>query len=473
MLPVVLSATFMSGFDVNVVNVAVPALQHDLHAGQAAIELVVAGYAFTYASGLVTGGRLGDLYGYRKLFMLGMALFTVASLLCGLAQSPGQLVAARLVQGLTASAMVPQVLALITATFPASERPRALSWLGVVIGLGGIAGQVIGGLLLNADLFGLGWRVIFFVNVPVGALVLGFAARLVPATRSDRRPRLDPIGVIGISGSLALALVPLALGREQGWPLWTWISLAASVPVMAAALLWERRLTARGGQPLLDLSLFRARSFSAGLTINVAFMAYFISFILVLSLLLQSGTGLSPLQAGLAYLPLALLTMATSIFGRPFVVKYGVTILAAGTAAIGLGILAIAIELQTLGADFTVLWTVAPFSVMGLGGGVVLPSMIGVVLTGVRPDQAGAASGVITTSQQFAGAAGVAALGAVFFSVLGSHPTRAGYAHAAAVAVWIDLALIVVMLLLTALLPHPRPAAAAPAAPAATGQTTR
>ncbi|HZE30112.1 MAG TPA: MFS transporter, partial [Actinoallomurus sp.] len=267
MLPVILSATFMALFDFFVVNVAAPSMEHDLHAGQAALELIVGGYAFTYASGMVTGGRLGDLLGYRRLFVAGMAIFTLASLLCGLAQSPSELVAARLLQGLTGALMVPQVLALITATFPADERPRAMSWFGVTAGIGAIAGQVLGGLLLDADLFGLGWRVIFLINVPVGLVALVFAMRLLPYHRAERRPRLDPLGAIGISGALALILVPLILGREEGWPLLTWVSMALSLPVLAATLGWELHLTRRGGEPLLDLTLFRNRAFAAGLPV--------------------------------------------------------------------------------------------------------------------------------------------------------------------------------------------------------------
>ena len=216
MLPVVLMAMFMAGFDLWVVNVAAPSLQRDLHVTDAALELIVGGYAFMYASGMVTGGRLGDLLGYRRMFMIGVASFAIASLLCGLATSPGQLVIFRLLQGLTGAAMVPQILALITATFPVQERSRALSWFGVTIGLSFVSGQILGGLLLQENVLGLGWRAIFLVNVPVGALALVASALLIPAARGLRKPRLDPVGAIGVSGSVALALVPLTLGHDEG-----------------------------------------------------------------------------------------------------------------------------------------------------------------------------------------------------------------------------------------------------------------
>lgn len=455
MLPVILSATFMALFDFFVVNVAAPSLEHDLNAGQAALELIVGGYAFTYASGMVTGGRLGDLLGYRRLFLTGMAAFTVASLLCGLAQSPSQLIAARLLQGLTGAAMVPQVLALITATFPAEERPRAMSWFGVTAGIGSIAGQVLGGLLLDADLFGLGWRVIFLINVPVGAVALVFALRLLPHHRSQRRPRLDPLGAIGISGALALVLVPLILGREEGWPVWTWICMAAALPLLAATLAWEFRLTRRGGEPLLDLTLFRNRSFAAGLPVNVAFMSFFASFMFVLTLLLQGGLGLSPLEAGLTFLPLGVLFSVTSILGRSLVARYGLRVMTVGATISGLGLTTLIAELQTLGGDITPAWLLVPTSLVGLGNGLVLPALIGAVLAGIQPAHGGAAAGVLTTVQQFASAAGVAVLGAVFFGGLGARPSRDDFAAATEAVTFLALALVLTAAALTLFLPRP------------------
>jgi EmrB/QacA subfamily drug resistance transporter len=459
MLPVILSATFMALFDFFVVNVAAPSLEHDLHAGQAALELIVGGYAFTYASGMVTGGRLGDLFGYRRLFLVGMAAFTLASLFCGLAQSPSQLIAARLLQGLTGAVMVPQVLALITATFPAEERPRAMSWFGVTAGIGSIAGQVLGGLLLDADLFGLGWRVIFLINVPVGVVALVFAQRLLPHHRSQRRPRLDPLGAVGISGALALVLVPLILGREEGWPVWTWVSMAASAPVLLATLRWELRLARRGGEPLLDLTLFRNRAFAAGLPVNVAFMAFFGSFMFVLTLLLQGGLGLSPLQAGLTFMPLGVLFSVTSVLGRSLVARYGLRVMTAGASLSGLGLVILIVELQGLGGGITPAWLLIPTSLVGLGNGLVLPALIGAVLAGIQPSHGGAAAGVLTTTQQFASAAGVAVLGAVFFGGLGAHPSRDDFAAATEAVTFLALALVLTAAALTLLLPGP---AAAP-----------
>ncbi|WP_129789869.1 MFS transporter [Promicromonospora panici] len=452
MLPVILAAFFMYGFDGNVVNVTIPSLQADLGAGEAALELVVGGYVFTYAAGLVLGGRMGDLFGYRRMFLLGMTSFTVASVLCGLAQNSTELVIFRMLQGLTAAAMVPQVLALIMATFAPEQRPRALAWFGVTGGLSGICGQVLGGLLLESNLFGLGWRVIFFVNVPVCVVVLAFASRLLPSTTSGRRPGLDGIGVLGISGSLALALVPLVLGRQTGWPAWAWVLLVASVPVMTAALLWERRVARTGGQPLLDLALFRSKVFNAGLAINAAFMAYFTSYLFCLSLLLQSGLQFSALHAGLIFAPTAVLAMVTSLSGKSLVAKHGLRVLTIGSLVTAVSVLIAALGLQAQGGGISQAVLLVSTALMGIGNGLILPSLIGAPMAGVKPAQAGIASGMLSTTQQFASVTGVAVLGAIFFAKLGDHPGRATYASAAELAAWVALGIILVMTALVTVL---------------------
>jgi EmrB/QacA subfamily drug resistance transporter len=461
-LPVILAATFLYGFDLNVVNIALASLQRDLHAGSAALELVVGGYAFTYAAGLVTGGRLGDLFGYRRMFTAGMASFAIASLLCGLAQSPGELVGARLLQGLAAAVMVPQVLAMITALFPGEERPRALAWFGVTAGVSGLCGQVLGGLLLSANVLGLSWRAIFFLNVPIGALVLVLASRLVPKVATPAGTRMDPCGVAGISAALALALAPLSLGQQEGWPAWTWACLAASVPVMAAALAREQRLDQRGGQPLIDLSLFGRRSFTAGMAISVAFMACFTSSVFTVSLLLQDGLGLTPLHAGLAFLPMAATGIAGPLIGRRLLPRYGpFQVMLAGSLVNAAGFAALALILQIAGPAVTVIPVSITLAVTGLGNMLILPTVIGVSLTAVGREQAGIASGTLNTTQQFAGSAGIAVIATVFFAGLGHRTHTAGYTHATAAAAWIDLGLTLVITTLSAVLaPRLRPAPA-------------
>ena len=467
MLPVVLLAMFMAGFDIWVVNVAAPSLQRDLHVSDAALQLIVGGYAFMYASGMVTGGRLGDLAGYRRMFLAGVASFAVASLLCGLARSPAELVGARLLQGLAGAVMVPQVLALITATFPAPQRPRALAWFGVTMGLAFVSGQILGGLLLQADVFGLGWRAIFLVNVPVGAATLTAAALVVPRTRGHRRPRLDPPGAAGVSASVALALVPLALGHDEGWPAWTWACLAACVPVFALTLAWERRLARRGGEPLLDLPLFGDRAFAAGAALNFALVFFFGSFMFVLTLLLQAGLGQSPLRAGLEAGPLALAFTTMSVLGPRLAARLGPWSITLGAGLDVLGTIALLLTGVRYGGHLTG-WDLAPATaVIGLGQGMALPSLIGAALSHVPPERAGAAAGILTTAQQFGAASGVAIIGAVFYTRLG--PGRASAVKAMELAMAVNAVVALAAAALTLLLPR-RPAARRPAARRAAGR---
>jgi EmrB/QacA subfamily drug resistance transporter len=454
MLPVVLTAMFMAGFDIWAVNVAAPSLQRDLHVSDAALQLIVGGYAFMYASGMVTGGRLGDLFGYRRMFMLGVVSFAAASLLCGLAQSSGELVTARLLQGLTGAIMVPQVLALITATFPVHERSRALAWFGVTMGVGFVSGQILGGGLIQANIFGLGWRSIFLVNVPVGVLALVAAALVVPHAWGQRRPRLDPLGAVGVSLSIALALVPLTLGRDEGWPPWTWASLAAALPVLGLTLWWERRLARRGGEPLIDLPLFRDRTFSAGLVVNFGLVFFFGSFMFVLTLLLQAGLGQSPLHAGFEVLPLAAAFTLMSILSPRFSARLGARSITLGASITTLGTIALAVTGARYGAGLTG-WDLAPATVLiGLGQGIALPLLIGAVLTHVRPQRAGAAAGILTTTQQFGAASGIAVIGAVFYAALGAAPDRGTFVSAMVVAMSVNAALVAVAAAMTWLLPR-------------------
>jgi EmrB/QacA subfamily drug resistance transporter len=453
MLPVVLIAMFMAGFDIWAVNVAAPSLQRDLQVSDAALQLIVGGYAFMYASGMVTGGRLGDLFGYRRMFMIGVVSFAAASLLCGLAQTSGELVAARLLQGLTGAVMVPQVLALITATFPPRERPKALAWFGVTMGVGFVSGQILGGGLIEANIFGLGWRSIFLVNVPVGIVALIAAAIVVPPAWAQRRPRLDPLGAVGVSGSIALALVPLTLGRDQGWPLWTWISLAASVPLLLLTVAWERRLARRGGEPLLDLPLFRDRAFSAGLAVNFGLVFFFGSFMFVLTLLLQAGLGQTPLHAGIEALPLAATFTTMSILSPRLSARLGPRTITLGASITTLGTIALALTGARYGASLTG-WDLAPATaIIGVGQGIALPLLIGTVLAHVRAERAGAAAGILTTTQQFGAASGIAVIGAVFYSALGPAPSTSAYVTAMVVAMSVNAILVGGAAVTTLLLP--------------------
>jgi len=367
---------------------------------------------------------------------------------------------ARLGQGLSAALMVPQVLALITTLFPPDERRRALAWFGVTVGLGAIAGQVLGGALVQADLFGWGWRTVFFVNVPIGIATVALATRLLPRKRSAAHPQLDLIGVIAVATSLGLALVPLTLGRTQGWPTWMIALLCASPVALALTVGYEARLAKRGGQPVLDLSLFKARSFSAGLVVNAGMFAYFGSVLLGLTLFLQLGLKLSPLDAGLSFAPLGVGFAITSLLAQPLIARHGARVVSAGlvVAAVALGGLLLGIDLSGAATDPARL---APlFFAIGIGNGLVIPALIGVSLTDVPPPKAGAAAGTLATTQQFAAATGIAVLSEIFFAALGSHPVEQDYIHAIQLVLGLDVALVASSFVASQFLPRPRRAKA-------------
>src|SRR5579862_1682113 len=465
-LPVILVATFMGLFDVFVVNVAAPSIQRDIHATSSDLQLVVGGYSFSYAALLVTGGRLGDRFSYRRVYLGGMALFTVASLACGLAQTPIELIVARFVQGCGAALMVPQVLALITVLFPPAERHRAFAWFGVTIGLGAIAGQVLGGALVQVNLFGWSWRTIFFVNVPIGIVTVALGGRLLPRNRSTAAPQLDPLGVVGVTGALGLALIPLTLGRTEGWPWWLVAPLCVSPFAFLLAARYERALERRGGQPVLDLALFGVRSFAAGFAVTIGVFVYFGSILLGLTLFLQLGLGLSALDAGLSFAPLGVSFAAASLLGRPLIARYGPRVATAGLVVAAAGLVGLLLDIHFSGtaSDPQRLWPL--FFVIGIGNGLVIPPLIGVSLVEVRPAKAGAAAGMLATGQQFAIAAGVAVLSEIFFGILGGRPTEHSYIHAIQWVLVLDAAVLVPCFVAILLLPRPARPAAPAAAPA-------
>ncbi|MFC5722928.1 MFS transporter [Streptomyces gamaensis] len=446
---VLLSAMFFAQFDFFVVNVAAPSLEEGIHAGPAALELVVGGYAFAYAAGMITGGRLGDKYGYRRLFVIGTIAFGITSLLCGLAQDPTQLTIARLAQGLAGSMMVPQVLATITAEFPDEKKPRAMAWYGAAAGLGSIAGQVLGGALIAADFAGLGWRNIFFINVPFCIVIAAAAMRVLPARTHTRKVGLDPVGAFGVALALALLLVPLTMGHTSNWPVWTWVSMAVAVPVAVVTVLWEKRIGRGGGDPVLVFPLFRTPSYRGGVIASIAFMVYFGSFMFTLTLLLQSGLHQGPFQAGLLFSPMGILFTATSMIGRKLTNRWGMGALSFCSGVIILGLVMLAVRLWMAGPDTGLPYIVLCLCLIGAGNGVVLPALFGAALMRVRPQDAGIASGILTTSQQFASAAGVAVIGAVFFAVAGNKPADADWAQAMGWSTVVSAVMVLVVMWMT------------------------
>jgi EmrB/QacA subfamily drug resistance transporter len=412
-------------------------MRHDLHATAATIQFVVAGYGLAFAAGLITAGRLGDLVGRRRMYAIGLALFTLASAAAGVAPSAGALVGARVAQGLAAALLTPQVLAILNTVYTGRQRAAAYNAYGLAMGLGGVFGQLIGGALIQADPAGLGWRAIFLINVPVGVVAVALTFRLVPESRPGGRARLDLVGTALVSAGLVAVVLPLIEGRQQGWPLWTWLCLAAAPVLLAAFAGTQYRLGRTGRAPLVDLVLFRERAFSVGLVIFLCYTVTAGSFFLVLSLYLQIGHGLSALGSGLLILPLGAGFFLASARAAQLAARWGRQVVAAGavTLAAGDGMLALAVH--GIGVTGSVLWMVPALLVIGTGMGLVMTPLSPTILAGVAPEHAAAASGVLATVQEVGGALGIALIGIVFFGALGTPPRPAAFAHA------LDLSLVV------------------------------
>jgi EmrB/QacA subfamily drug resistance transporter len=419
-LAVVLIAGFMQLVDISIVNVAIPSIQRDLDATYSQIQWVLAGYQLAFAVMLITGGRLGDIYGRKRLFMTGMAGFTVASALCGLAQNPGMLIGSRVFQGLMGAIMFPQILSVIQVTFPPRERATAFGLFGATIGLATITGPLVGGLLIEADLLGLEWRPIFLVNVPIGIAALAVATRFLVESKAPRALRPDPAGVAIVTAGLLLLVYPLVQGRDLGWPLWTFVSMAAAVPVLIGFGVYERHKKARDGSPLVDMDLFRQRSFVPGLLVAGIFFMGIPAFFLTFSLWLQIGLGFSALHAGLTGAPFAVGSAVASAASVRLAPSLGRRILSIGALLLVAGMVALIWTVDRYhGAVHS--WQLLPaLLVCGLGLGSVVAPLVTVVLAGIRGQDAGAASGVLSTVQQVGGAVGVALIGVIFFGLLGS-----------------------------------------------------
>ena len=415
-LAIVVSAQFMFGVDAFIVNVAIPTIAAELHASAAQIEAVIAIYLIAYATLVITGGRLGDIYGTRNVFMSGVLGFTVASLWCGLAQSGPELIAARLAQGATAALMVPQVLATIHLLFADASRGRAFGIYGIVLGLAGAAGFLLGGILVTSDLAGLGWRGVFFVNVPLGAIILAAAWRIMPMVPRRAGTRLDIPGAIALFLGLLCLIGPLLFGHEVRWSPWVWLAMAAGVAVIAAFLRLERAVARRGGMPLIDLALLSDTAFMRGLAAVFCFFFANLSFYLVMTMFMQKGLQIPPLQAGLVFVPLALTFVIASRHSGERAKHRGTLVLIEGCA---LQIVGLAVLLAAVASAETPPATLlaAVLTLFGYGQGLVMAPLSSAVLSSVKPVSAGSASGMYGTTAQIANASGVAAIGAVFFAM--------------------------------------------------------
>lgn len=415
---IMLCGTFMVVLDFFIVNVALPSIQRDLGAADAALQLVVMGYGLANASMLITGGRLGDIHGQRRMFLLGVGLFTLASAACGLAPGPVSLVAARVAQGAAGALLQPQVLAMLGLLYHGPQRTKAFGAYGITLGLGAVGGQLIGGLLMHLDPAELGWRSCFLINLPVGALVLWLGARVLPPLRGAPAARLDYPGVLLTASALAAFIGPLAVGREQGWPWWSLACMAAALPL--SGLFWHQQqgLAAAHGLPLVSPVLLRHRPFVLGLGVTLVFYAGNASFYFVLALYLQQAMSLSPLASGAVFAVMATGFFVTSMASPSLARRFGRNAILVGalTLAAGHGL-----ELAALSAGVHSLSALLPLLLLqGCGIGMVMAPLVSTVLAGLPPQHAGAASGLLSTVQQAGNALGVALIGLVFYGLAGT-----------------------------------------------------
>jgi EmrB/QacA subfamily drug resistance transporter len=461
-LAVILTASFLGVLDFFIVNVSIPSIQDTLYASFGEIQMVIACYGLAYAVFLITGGRLGDLYGRKRMFLLGMAGFTLASALCGFATSPQMLIVSRVLQGLAGAMMFPQVLSIIQVTFPPAERTRAFSILGVVVGAGSFSGNVLGGLLVEGNLLGLGWRPIFLVNLPIGIVALIAAGILLHESRALHAARPDLVGVVIASVGLFLLLFPLIEGREAAWPLpWTLGMLALSLVMLVVFLGFEWWLTKRGGTPLVELGLFRDRTFVVGLLTSGAFYGGLSAFFLTFTLFLQDGLRLSPRNAGLTFAPFALGFLSSSLVAVKLASRMGRRSIQLGACMMILGLISFVLLARIWGCDLPVGLLIPLLFVYGAGQGLVVPTLLATVLSGIPSRAAGSASGVLTTTQQVAINLGVAGIGSIYFAVLGSQHEAGGFVSAVATSLLCNIGLLATTCVLVFLLPL-RPADVAP-----------
>ncbi|MFF7643609.1 DHA2 family efflux MFS transporter permease subunit [Streptomyces canus] len=460
-LAIVMTAAFMDLVDVTIVNIAIPSIRQDSGASVSHIQWITAGYALAFAAGLITGGRLGDIHGRKRLFLVGIGGFTLASALCGFAANPDMLVAARILQGGMAAMMVPQVLSIVHATFPAHERGKVFGLFGAVVGLGAVSGPLLGALLTEWNLFGLEWRPIFLINLPVGIMGLVLGSRFITESRAPRALKLDLVGVAVVVLGLLMLLYPLTRGEELDWPLWGYVSMAGAPLVFAALVAYEKRKGARDGSPLVELSLFKVKSFAAGIAVQTVFGVGLGIFFLVWTLYMQTGLGWSPLRAGLTGVPFSIaVSTAAGLSVQKLVPRFGRGVLQAGALLMAVGVLLYLWEAERYGMSISSWQMTLPLVVMGLGMGLIVAPLTDAVLSEVPREHAGSASGLINTVQQMGNALGLGLVSVVFFGVIGDdlRPEQVGpafvdaFQHALG---WVAVVMGVIFLLMFALPKRP------------------
>jgi EmrB/QacA subfamily drug resistance transporter len=426
-----MAAVLMDMIDVTIVNVALPTIRHDLGASATQLEWVVSAYMLAFAAALITAGSLGDLFGRKRLFLAGIVLFGLASLGAGVSQSAGELIAARVVQGAGAAVMTPQLLATFRTMFSGRERGQAFGIYGAVLGLASAVGLLLGGVLTSANLFGWGWRSVFFVNIPIALAALIASARLVPENRERSVGRIDFTGMALLTGALVAITYPLLEGRSLGWPAWCWALLGAGIAGLGLLGLIEARRQHATVAPLLRTRLFRIPAFATGMIVQLAFAAGIQGFFLVFTLWVQTGQHYSPLRAGLTATAFSAGSFLLAPQAAPLAQRFGRWVLALGGLLFAGGIIGVVIGAHHVGTG-TSPWPLVPgLVVAGAGLSLLVIPLVNVVLAAVPAEAAGGASGLFSTAQQLGGAIGVAVAGTIFFSWLGRHSFQAAFTHTA------------------------------------------
>ncbi len=459
-LAVLLAGMFMALLDTTIVNVALPTIRTSLNASESTLSWIISGYALAFGLALIPAGKLGDRIGHKWVFFSGLALFTVASFACGLAQNDLQLIIARVVQGLAGGIFVPAVTAVIQLMFPPQARGKAFAIMGSVIGVSSALGPVVGGLIIQA--FGEldGWRLVFWVNLPIGALALIAAAFLLPRGSESiaiGKARIDWVGLFLLTGGLVALLVPLIQGQDQGWPLWTYLSLVGGALLIAAFAAWEVAYKKRGHDALVSPHLFSHSAFTGGTILAFVYFAAFTSIFFTISILWQAGLGHSALESGFVSIPFAIGSIIAASQSGRLAERLGRTVLVIGLAMVSIGLIWLwLVLLLTDAKDLTNWLLLTPLLIAGLGSGLFIAPNAQFIVATVDRTEAGAASGVIGVMQRVGAAVGIAIIGSVFFgtlSITGPHDVAPAFTHSAASAMAVSAAFSVVAFLLVFALP--------------------
>lgn len=450
----VMGATVMDLLDSTVVGVATPAIRADIGGSYATMQWMSAGYTLALAVLLLVGGRLGDMFGRKRMLLVGIVGFTTVSLICALAWSPEMLAGARIAQGAFGALMLPQGFGLIRDIFPPADMAKAWGLFGPVMGIGAVVGPVVGGLLLEADVFGTGWRMVFLINIPIGIAAYALGARHLPSAPAlAAGTRLDvPSVLLGAIGT-TLMIFPLVQGHEYGWPAWTFAMIVASIPVLVLFARRQVRLARAGRTPLVEPSIFRKRSYVAGVGFAVVFLAA-MGAMFTVGVMLQLGLGFSPMRASLTMAPWAGGAVIGSIIAGATMARLGRKLLHTGLALLGLGVAGLFLAYQLVGTDIGFLSLAAPLAIGGIGMGMIFVPMFDIILSGVADHESGSASGALGALEQLGMTLGVAVLGTVFFGIVGADPTPQGAVHAGGVTALVTLVLVALAFVIGFALPR-------------------